>query len=106
MQSAAVYDAVLALATAARARGTSAQALTQGLEGLADFEGAGAPITFGAGKREGLDLDDVAMYGFTKTQSAPGGEYQPEVDTGGGFFSLVFESLDLPKKYAYLKNNA
>lgn len=104
VQAAAVYDAILALARAARTHGTGSEQLVRGMEALEDFEGAGAPVTFGPGKREGVDLDDVAMLGFTKTQSAPGGEFAPDVDTGGGFFSVVHESLDLPPEYAYLTN--
>ncbi|HVL89426.1 MAG TPA: ABC transporter substrate-binding protein [Actinomycetota bacterium] len=104
VQAASVYDAILALARAARNRGTSSENLVRGLESLEDFEGAGTPVTFGPGKREGIDLDDVAMLGFTKNQAAPGGEFAPEVSTGGGFFSIVHESLDLPAKYAYLAN--
>ena len=104
VQAAAVYDAILALARAARTNGTGGEQLVRGLESLEDFEGAGAPVTFGPGKHNGIDLDDLAMLGFTKSQSAPGGEFAPDVTTGGGFFSVVHESLDLPAKYAYLTN--
>lgn len=105
VRAAAVYDAVLALAGAARAGGAAdSGSLVEGLEALRDFEAAGVPVTFGPGKHEGVDLDDVAVYGFTKTQTAPGGRFAPDVDTGGGFFTVVTESLDLPDRYAYLKN--
>lgn len=104
LRATSVYDSILALARAASTDGTGAEQLVSGLESLRDFEGAGAPVTFGPGKHDGIDLDDLAMLGFTKTQSAPGGEFAPDVETGGGFFSVVHESLDLPPKYAYLKN--
>lgn len=102
VQAAAVYDGVLALASIAQTRGTSANAITQGLESLKDFEGAGVPLTFGSGKHEGLDLDDVAVYGFTKNQDAPGGDMAADVSTGGGFFTVLDSSLELPERYAFL----
>lgn len=104
LQATSVYDSILALSRAAATHGTTGEQIVRGLESLRDFEGAGAPVTFGPGKHEGIDLDDLAMLGFTKTQSAPGGEFAPDVETGGGFFSVVHESLDLPPAYAYLKN--
>ncbi len=103
VQAAALYDAVAALAKAARDRGSTTGAdLTAGLEGLTNFEGAGVPITFTAGDREGISLDDLGMYGFTKDQDSAGGHYFPDVDTGGGFFTIVTGSLNLPTRYAYL----
>lgn len=104
LQATSVYDSILALSRAAATHGVAGEQLVRGLESLHDFEGAGAPVTFGPGKHEGIDLDDLAMLGFTKTQSSPGGEFAPDVKTGGGFFSVVHESLDLPAAYAYLKN--
>ncbi len=103
VQAAAFYDAVAVLAKAARTtRSTAGQELTAGLEKITDFEGAGVPITFGADDHEGIDIDDLGLYGFTKDQDAAGGHYFPDVDTGGGFFTIVTESLSLPAKYRFL----
>ncbi|GAC1408700.1 MAG: hypothetical protein NVSMB57_00340 [Actinomycetota bacterium] len=106
VQAASVYDAVSMLSSAALSKGTGGDALTRGLETLKDFEGAGVPITFAPGNHEGLEISGVAMYGFTKDQTAPGGEFAPDVDTGGGFFTVLDESLELPPRYAYLQNHA
>jgi ABC-type branched-subunit amino acid transport system substrate-binding protein len=103
VQAASVYDAFGALASAARTGGSAAAAdLVQGLEKLRDFEGAGVPITFGSGKHEGVDADDMALLAFTKEQSSAGGDFAPDVDTGGGFFTIVTSSLALPPKYSFL----
>jgi branched-chain amino acid transport system substrate-binding protein len=103
-EASTAYDAVLALAAAARrGGGTDAESIASGLEGLVDFEGAGVPLTFGPDKHEGVDLNDLGMLGFTKEQDSAGGDFQPDVDTGGGFFSIVSSSLNLPRKYRYLQ---
>lgn len=106
VQATAVYDAVLALTAAARAEGVTPDELIAGLESLQDFEAAGVPITFTAGKHEGVDRDDLAMLSFTKDQDSAGGDFMPEVDTGGGFFTVVTESLELPGKYEFLAEPA
>lgn len=100
--AAQVYDAVLALAHAAAVRGTSAADLIAGLESLTDFAGAGVPLTFSADSHEGMEESDLAVWGFTKDQSSAGGEFFPEVDTGGGFFTIVNASLDLPEELRFL----
>ncbi|MCA1832548.1 MAG: ABC transporter substrate-binding protein [Actinomycetota bacterium] len=102
VQAASMYDAVLALVTAAQSNGTTPSDLTSGLESLHDFVGAGVPLTFGPDKHDGIDADDLAVYGFTKDQNSAGGEYFPDVDTGGGFFTVINASLDLPKSVAFL----
>lgn len=103
VQAASVYDAFSALASAARSGSSAAAAdLVNGLEKLRDFEGAGVPITFGSGKHEGVDADDMALLAFTKEQESAGGDFAPDVDTGGGFFTIVSASLALPPKYAFL----
>ena len=103
VQAAAFYDAVAVLAKAARAKGgTTGGDLISGLEGIRDFEGAGVPITFGPGAHDGIALDDLGMYGYTKDQDSAGGRYFPDVDTGGGFFTIVTESLTLPQQYKFL----
>jgi branched-chain amino acid transport system substrate-binding protein len=103
VQAAAFYDAVAVLAKAARNGGTTTGTdLEAGLEEIKDFEGAGVPISFGSGEHQGIALDDLGMYGYTKDQDSAGGHYFPDVDTGGGFFTIVTESLKLPKRYAFL----
>jgi branched-chain amino acid transport system substrate-binding protein len=102
VSAASVYDAVSALVQAARMNGTTPSDLTTGLESLHDFAGAGVPLTFGPGKHEGLDDDDLAVYGFTKNQGSAGGEFFPDVDTGGGFFTIINASLSLPESLAFL----
>jgi branched-chain amino acid transport system substrate-binding protein len=103
VQAAAFYDSVAIIAKAARDTGsTTGRDLVGGLEKIADFEGAGVPVSFGAGDHAGIDIDDLGMYGFTKDQDSAGGHYFPDVDTGGGFFTIVTESLALPSKYKFL----
>jgi branched-chain amino acid transport system substrate-binding protein len=103
VQAAAFYDAVAVLAKAARdTGGTGGEDLMGGLEKITNFEGAGVPITFGPNDHAGIDLDDLGMYGYTKDQDSAGGHYFPDVDTGGGFFTIVTESLSLPPQYAFL----
>lgn len=103
VQAAGMYDAVAVLARAARdANSTAGSDLIAGLEKITDFEGAGVPITFGGDDHDGIDLDDLGMYGYSKDQDSAGGEYFPDVDTGGGFFTIVTESLELPTRYRFL----
>lgn len=103
VQAAAFYDAVAVLTKAARdSGGTTGADLIAGLEKIIDFEGAGVPITFGPDDHSGIDLDDLGMQGYTKDQDSAGGEFFPDVDTGGGFFTIVTESLELPQRYRFL----
>jgi len=103
VQATAFYDSVAVLAKAARdSGGTTGTDLIAGLEKITDFEGAGVPVTFGPDDHSGIDLDDLGMYGFSKDQDSSGGEYFPDVDTGGGFFTIVTESLELPQRYRFL----
>lgn len=102
VQAASVYDAVLALARSASEVGTTPADLTTGIESLRDFTGAGVPLTFGVDKHEGMDADDLALYAFTKNQNSAGGDFAPEVDTGGGFFTILHASLNLPNDLQYL----
>jgi branched-chain amino acid transport system substrate-binding protein len=103
VQAASFYDAMAVLARAARkAGGVAGTDLIDGLEKTTDFEGAGVPITFGKDHRDGIALDDLAIYGYTKDQDSAGGHYFPDVDTGGGFFTIVTESLTLPQRYRFL----
>jgi branched-chain amino acid transport system substrate-binding protein len=103
VQAAGVYDAVAVLASAARERSSAtASDLITALEGTKDFEGAGVPITFTPNDHVGIDDDDLVIYGYTKDQDSAGGAYFPDVDTGGGFFTIVSESLRLPERYRFL----
>jgi len=103
VQAAGMYDAVAVLAKAARdANSAAGSDLIAGLEKITDFEGAGVPLTFGADDHAGIDLDDLGMYGYSKDQDSAGGEFFPDVDTGGGFFTIVTESLELPTRYRFL----
>jgi hypothetical protein len=60
------------------------------------------PLTFSSDRHEGLDENDVAVYAFTKSQDSAGGDYMPDVDTGGGFFTIVNASLHLPDDLTFL----
>ena len=103
VQAAAFYDAVAVLARAARdSGGTTGSDLITGLEKTTDFEGVGVPITFAADDHYGIDPTDLGMYGYSKDQDSAGGSFFPDVDTGGGFFTIVTESLDLPARYRFL----
>lgn len=103
VQAASFYDSVALLAKAARdAGGTTGADLIAGLEKVTDFEGAGVPVSFGPDDHAGVDLDDLGIYGYTKDQDSAGGDYFPDVDTGGGFFTVVGESLELPQRYRFL----
>jgi branched-chain amino acid transport system substrate-binding protein len=102
VQAAQVYDATLALARAARERGTTPADLIEGVESLRSFTGAGVPLSFSPENHDGMDESDLAVWGFTKDQSAAGGEFFPEVDTGGGFFTVVNASLNLPEDLRFL----
>ena len=75
------------------------------LESTRDFRGAGVPISFSADDHEGVGFEDMAMWGFTRNQDADGGVYFPEVDTGGGFFTMVAASATLPDAFAWLLPN-
>lgn len=102
-QAVQVYDAALVLAEAAREAGSSdPAAVVQALEGTANFEGAGVPISFSASSHEGVDIDDMAVLAFTKDQGSSGGDLAPDITTGGGFFTINTISVTLPDDLAYL----
>jgi hypothetical protein len=44
----------------------------------------------------------MAVWGFTRNQRSDGGAFFPEVDTGGGFFTIVPSSVVLPSQFSYL----
>ncbi|MCA1839452.1 MAG: ABC transporter substrate-binding protein [Actinomycetota bacterium] len=95
VRTSTVFDAVL-LASIAKTEGS----ITQGLGGIRDFEGAGAPITFDS-HREGIDESDLWAWGFTKSKSGAGVDFFPAVDTGGGFFTLIKAGNKVPARFRY-----
>jgi ABC-type branched-subunit amino acid transport system substrate-binding protein len=101
VQALQIYDGLLLLAGAAAAD-PDPVAVVRALERTRDFEGAGAPLSFSAQSHEGVGLEDMAMWGFTRSQESAGGEFFPAVDTGGGFFTIIPASAQLPEKYSYL----
>jgi ABC-type branched-subunit amino acid transport system substrate-binding protein len=102
VQAAQVYDSLLLLATAAGKVGDDPTAVATELEATSDFRGVGVPVSFTPDDHEGVGFEDLAVWGFTRMQSSDGGEFFPEVDTGGGFFTIVPSSVTLPEEFAYL----
>jgi branched-chain amino acid transport system substrate-binding protein len=101
-QAIQVHDGLLLLAdAAARADGDPA-AVPQALEETSGFVGAGVPLSFEPDDHEGVDLDDMAILSFTKDQASAGGEFAPDVSTGGGFFTINGETVELPPELGYL----
>jgi ABC-type branched-subunit amino acid transport system substrate-binding protein len=102
-QAVQVYDAILLLAQAADSAGGSDPAsVARALEATRDFEGAGVPISFSPDDHEGIGLEDMAILAFTKDQAAAGGEFAPDISTGGGFFTVDTGTITLPSEIAYL----
>ena len=102
-QAVQVYDGLLLLAKAARDTGSSdPAAVAQALEATRDFEGAGVPVSFSPNDHEGIGMEDMAILSFTKDQASAGGEFAPEVSTGGGFFTINSQTITLPSELAYL----
>ena len=102
-QAVQIYDAILLLARAAeRAGGSDPGSVARALEETRDFEGAGVPISFSPGNHEGIGMEDMAILAFTKDQAASGGEFAPDISTGGGFFTIDTRTVTLPSEIAYL----
>jgi branched-chain amino acid transport system substrate-binding protein len=102
-QAVQVYDALLLIAKAADEAGTSdPEGVTRALENIRDFEGAGVPISFSPDDHEGIGLEDMAILAFTKDQAAAGGEFAPDISTGGGFFTINTGTVTLPPEISYL----
>ena len=102
-QAVQVYDGILLLAKAAEeADGLSPDSVARALEDIRDFEGAGVPISFSPNDHEGIGLEDMAILAFTKDQAAAGGEFAPDISTGGGFFTIDTRTITLPSEIAYL----
>lgn len=102
-QAVQVYDAILLLARAAReADGEDPAAVARALEDTRDFEGAGVPISFSPEDHEGIGMEDMAILSFTKDQAAAGGDFAPDISTGGGFFTINSGTVTLPSEIAYL----
>lgn len=100
-QAVQVYDAILLLAEAARGS-DDPTSVARALEETRDFEGAGVPISFSPDDHEGVGLEDMAILAFTKDQSAAGGDFAPDVSTGGGFFTINTSTVTLPPEVGYL----
>jgi branched-chain amino acid transport system substrate-binding protein len=102
-QAVQVYDGILLLAQAARLAGSpDPAAVAAALGDTRDFEGAGVPISFSASDHEGIGMEDMAILAFTKDQASAGGEFAPEVSTGGGFFTIDSQTITLPSELSYL----
>lgn len=102
-QTVQIYDGILLLAKAAeQAGGTDPSAVTTALENTSGFEGAGVPISFTPQDHEGIGLEDMAILAFTKDQASGGGEFAPDISTGGGFFTIDSQTIELPSHLAYL----
>ncbi|MGH2710911.1 MAG: ABC transporter substrate-binding protein [Actinomycetota bacterium] len=102
-QAVQVYDAILLLAEAADDAGSSDPAqVTSAVEEITGFEGAGVPISFSSNDHEGIGMEDMAILAFTKDQASAGGDFAPEISTGGGFFTIDTRTITLPDDLAYL----
>lgn len=102
-QAVQVYDAILLLARAAREAGSEdPAAVARALEDTRDFEGAGVPISFSPNDHEGIGMEDMAILSFTKNQASAGGDFAPDISTGGGFFTINTGTVTLPSELAYL----
>lgn len=102
-QAVQVYDALLLLARASEeAGGADPAAVAQALEDTRDFEGAGVPISFSPNDHEGIGMEDMAILAFTKDQASAGGDFAPDISTGGGFFTINSATVTLPSELAYL----
>jgi hypothetical protein len=47
-------------------------------------------------------MEDMAILAFTKDQASAGGDFAPEVSTGGGFFTIDAQTITLPSELGYL----
>ena len=102
VQAIQVYDGLLLLARAAVETGGDPAAVAAEIESTRNFRGVGAPMSFSPTDHEGIGFEDMAMWGFTRDQQSDGGQFFPEVETGGGFFTIVPASVTLPDAFAYL----
>ncbi|HEV3474712.1 MAG TPA: ABC transporter substrate-binding protein [Actinomycetota bacterium] len=102
-QAVQVYDGILLLAQASReAGGADPAAMTEALEQTQDFTAGGVPISFAPGDHEGVGLEDMAILAFTRDQLSAGGEFAPDISTGGGFFTVDTSTVRLPSELSYL----
>ena len=102
-QAVQVYDAILLLAQATRDAGASdPSGVADALTNIRDFEGAGVPISFSPQDHEGIGMEDMAILAFTKNQDSAGGEFAPDISTGGGFFTIDAQTVTLPSELSYL----
>lgn len=100
VRTAQAYDAVVMLA-----RAKASTSIIKGLSSMKDFLGASVPVTFG-NDHEGMDASDLWAWGFTKSKNGNGADFFPAVDTGGGFFTLIYDGLKLPKRFRFMLGGA
>lgn len=102
-QALQIHDAVLLLADAGlRAGSGDPDEVAVALEDTEAFVGAGVPMSFSPEDHEGVGPEDMAILAFTKDPEAAGGEFAPDVSTGGGFFTIDARSVELPPDLLYL----
>jgi ABC-type branched-subunit amino acid transport system substrate-binding protein len=102
VQAVQVYDGLLLLTRAADRAGGDPGSVAAEIESTQNFRAAGVPVSFSSSEHEGVGFEDMAIWGFTRNQDSDGGIYFPEVDTGGGFFTIVPSSVTLPDAFRYL----
>jgi hypothetical protein len=47
-------------------------------------------------------MEDMAILAFTKDQASAGGDFAPDISTGGGFFTINTRTITLPSELSYL----
>ena len=102
VQAVPIYDGLRLLARAAGESSDDPTAVAAAIESTTDFRAVGVPISFSSDDHDGIGFEDMAVWGFTRNQRSDGGEFFPEVDTGGGFFTIVPSSVVLPSQFSYL----
>jgi branched-chain amino acid transport system substrate-binding protein len=102
VQAVPIYDGLRLLARAAGESSDDPTAVAAAIESTTDFRAVGVPISFSSDDHDGIGFEDMAVWGFTRNQRSDGGAFFPEVDTGGGFFTIVPSSVVLPSQFSYL----
>jgi branched-chain amino acid transport system substrate-binding protein len=102
VQAIPIYDGLRLLARAAGESGDDPASVAAAIESTTDFRAVGVPISFSSSDHDGIGFEDMAVWGFTRNQLSDGGAFFPEVDTGGGFFTIVPSSVVLPSQFSYL----
>jgi branched-chain amino acid transport system substrate-binding protein len=101
-QAVQIHDALVLLAEATVAGGGEPAAVADALEDTEGFVGAGVPLSFSSQDHEGVDRGDMAILAFTKDPESAGGDFAPDVSTGGGFFTIDTRTVELPPQLDYL----